>query len=280
MSSHTDQRGGWSLAAPILIMSLIVFVVPFLSVIRTSVAPGRGLASDGWSWEHYQRVFSDSVYLRALVNTLWLAAVAVVITAGLGLVYAYLLATRPRFQKLQLALLLAPLLINGVVRIFGLQLGVEALNRLLVDSGLLERPLNIIYSPAGVILAFVMFQFPFMAAAIFASLARLDTSLLEAARTLGAGRVQTFLRLVLPMAMPGVAAGSVLSFAGAAGSYIVPAMMGGGRVVTMPQMIFSSVGQMNEWGAASALAVVLITVLLIPVLVIARRASVSTAGGR
>jgi putative spermidine/putrescine transport system permease protein len=274
-----DGRGGWLLAAPLLVFAAALFVIPAVSVVRTSLAPGDGLRG-GVSLEHFERFFTDQLYLKAMVNTLVLALLAVLVSAVLGLVYAYLLTVRPGLRQLQLALLLAPLLVNGVVRIFGLQLGLDALNQLLVRIGIIDAPLPLQYSYAGIVIAFVMFQFPYMAMAVYASLSRLDPALAEAARTLGAGRTAVMVRVVLPMAVPGLAAGAVLTFAACAGSYIVPAMMGGGRVSTLPQMIFTQVTQVNHWGTASAFAMVLIVVLAVPILAASRRGAVSTAGGR
>ncbi len=270
---------GWLLAAPLLVFAGALFLIPAASVVRTALAPGDGL-SGGVSLEHFQRFFTDPLYLKALFNTVVLALLAVIVAGALGLIYAYLLTVCPGFRQLQLALLLAPLLINGVVRIFGLQLGLDAVNQLLVRIGLIDAPLPLQYSYAGIVIAFVMFQFPYMAMAVYASLSRLDPALVEAARTLGAGRAAVLGRIVLPMAVPGLAAGAVLTFAACAGSYIVPAMMGGGRVSTLPQMIFTQVTQVNHWGTASAFAIVLIVVLAVPILAASKRGAVSTAGGR
>lgn len=273
-------RGYWLLALPLLAYTLVLFVIPAISVVRTSVTAGNGLAGGGLSGEHYSQFFSDSFYLRALWNTISIALLTVAITGALGLVYAYLLSTHPRFRRVQIALLLAPLLINGVVRIFGLQLGLNALNRFLEWTGLISSPLPLLYSYPAIVVALVMFEFPYMALAIYASVSRLDPALVEAAQTLGAGRAAVLTRIILPSAIPGVVAGSVLTFAGAAGSYIVPAMMGGGRVSTVPVMIYNAVSQTSQWGTGSAFAVILSVVLIVPILAFSRRAAENTAGAR
>jgi putative spermidine/putrescine transport system permease protein len=258
----------------------LMFLYPAISVIRTSVAESNDLHAGGFSLDHYISFFSDELYVSALRNTLLIAVLTSLITGAFGLVYAYQLTVRPGLRRLQLALLLTPLLVNGVVRIFGLQLGLISVNDLLTWLGLIDAPLGLNYSFTGIVIALVMFQFPFMAMAVYASLSRLDMSLVEAAQTLGAGRISVLLRVVFPLAVPGLVAGGVLTFAAAAGTFIVPAMMGGGRVNTVPQMIYTSVSQSQLWATASAFAVILVVVLVIPIMIGAHFGNRNTAGAR
>jgi len=275
-----SARGGWLLSAPLLLFTAFMFVYPAVSVIRTSLAESNALDAGGFTLRHYVDFFSDELYVKALTNTLSIAVLTVLVTGVLGLVYAYQLTMRPGLRQLQLALLLTPLLVNGVVRIFGLQLGLISVDDLLGRLGLTDSPLGLNYSFTGIVIALVMFQFPFMAMAIYASLSRLDTSLVEAAQTLGANRFSVLLRVVFPLAVPGLVAGGVLTFAAAAGTFIVPAMMGGGRVNTVPQMIYTSVSQSQLWATASAFAVILVVVLVIPIMLGSHFGNRSTAGGR
>lgn len=274
------RRGSWLLGGPMLVFVVALFGYPAYLVLRTSVAGGDGLDSGGFSLTHYVTFFTDSLYLDALLNTFVIAVVSTAITAVLGLLYAYEITRRPGLRTVLLLLLVLPLLVNGVVRIYGLQLGMISLDRVLLDLGLRDTPLGLQYSFAGIVIALVMFQFPFMALAIYAGLSRLDVSLVEAAQTLGAPRRAVLLRVVLPLAVPGLVAGSVLTFAAAAGTFIVPAMMGGGRVNTIPQMIYTSVSQTSQWATASAFAVVLVAILAVSILYSLRRGLRSTAGTR
>jgi ABC-type spermidine/putrescine transport system permease subunit I len=272
--------GGWLLAAPLLIFVALMFIYPAFSVLRTSVLSGEEISSGGFSIKHYVNFFSDRLYINALVNTLAIAIATTLITGVLGLIYAYRLTVCPRWRQLQLALLLTPLLVNGVVRIFGLQLGLISLNDILTRIGLVTTPLALNYSFTGIIIALVMFQFPFMTMAIYASLSRLDTTLTEAAETLGANRFSVILHVIFPLAVPGLVAGSVLTFAASAGTFIVPAMMGGGMINTVPQMIYSNVSQSLQWATASAFAVILVAILIIPIMLSGRLANRDTAGSR
>ncbi|HEY0638579.1 MAG TPA: ABC transporter permease [Pseudonocardiaceae bacterium] len=272
--------GGWLLSAPLLVFTAAMFLYPALSVVRTSLAESNERGSGGFTLRHYADFFADELYVRALLNTLVIAVVTVIITAVIGLIFAYQLTVRPGLRALQISLLLTPLLINGVVRIFGLQLGLISVSDVLMWLGIVDSPLGLQHSMTGIVMALVMFQLPFMAMAVYASLSRLDTSVLEAARTLGAGRVAVITRVVLPVAVPGLVAGGVLTFAAAAGAFIVPAMMGGGRINTVPQMIYISVSQSDQWATASAFAVILVVILLVPILFSARWSTRATYGGR
>jgi ABC-type spermidine/putrescine transport system permease subunit I len=273
------SRAGWWLAAPILAYSLLLFVVPAVSVLRTSLSTSAGPVAKGLTLRNYGDFLTNELYWRALVNTVVVAVATVVITALLALPYAYALATRPGLRNVQLALLFAPLLVNGVVRVFGLQMLLAAINKALLAIGLIHHQLPLLYSYYGIVIALVVFLFPYMAMAIYASVSRIDETHLEAARTLGASRSKVLWHVAIPHARGGMVAGSVLVFAGAAGSYIIPAMMGGGQILTVPQLVFNSVSQDSDWGMAGALAVVLV-LLLLPVLAYSSRRSLRTEADR
>ncbi|NTI78571.1 ABC transporter permease [Rhizobium rhizogenes] len=274
------SMGGWLLAAPLLVFVALMFLYPAFSVLRTSFLSGEQITSGGFSLQHYGTFFSDRLYINALVNTLTIAIVTTFVTGILGLIYAYRLTVCPGLRQLQLALLLTPLLVNGVVRIFGLQLGLISVNDLLTWMGLIKTPLALNYSFTGIIIALVMFQFPLMTMAIYASLSRLDTTLVEAAETLGASRTSVILHVIFPLAIPGLAAGGVLTFAASAGTFIIPAMMGGGMINTVPQMIYSNVSQSLQWATASAFAVTLVVILIVPIMLSGRLADRDTSGSR
>ena len=110
-------------------------------------------------------------------------------------------------------------------------------------------------------IGFTVFMFPIMAISVYASMSRLDQSLIAAAKTLGANRIRVFTSVVLPTAVPGLVAGGILVFAGAAGSFILPAMMGGGRILTLPQLVYNGISTDVSWGYASALAIILVLVI-------------------
>lgn len=270
----------WLLVVPLLAYFVIFFILPAIKVVRTSLLPGSGLTGGGVTFGQYSGFFTSSLSRQALVNTLLIAVFTVLISGAVGLVYAYQLQIRSGLRQLQLSLLLAPLLVNGVVRIFGLQLGLNALNQLLERLKVIHGPLPLQYSMPAVVIAMVMFLFPYMVMAIYASLSRMDVSLIEAARTLGAGRWSALWHVVLPAAMPGVLTGSAITFASAAGSYIIPAMMGGGRINTVPVNVYSMMSESDSWNSSAAYALILAVILGIPVMLLFTRSARNTAGAR
>jgi putative spermidine/putrescine transport system permease protein len=254
---RADRWRGWALAVPVTIFALLFFVGPFASVIQSALrTPEVSVTID-----NFTRAFTNPVFWRSTGNTLVTAGWAVLTTATIALPFAYGLVMRPRGRQLMLSLLFAPLVINGVVRIYGLQATLNLINSTLVDWGWISSPLPLNYSVLGIVIGFTVFMFPIMAISVYASMSRLDRSLIAAAKTLGANRVRVFTSVVLPTAVPGLVAGGILVFAGAAGSFILPAMMGGGRILTLPQLVYNGISTDVSWGYASALAIILVLVV-------------------
>jgi putative spermidine/putrescine transport system permease protein len=252
------------LAIPVLVYVLAFFLVPFGIVIFQSIRTAAGETSGA----NFEAAFASPVFWTSVLNTVIIAVWAVVICGVLAIPYAYGLVRNAGLRNLMLALLFAPLVVNGVVRIFGLQSALDTINTLLRHLHLITQPLPLNYSLPSIVVGLVVFQFPLMAIAVYGSMSRLDASLLDAARTLGADRARVVLHIVLPSAVPGLVSGGILTFAAAAGSYILPAMMGGGRVLTLPQLIYNNVSTQVDWGAGAALAVILV-VLVAPFLLAA-----------
>ncbi|MFC0531552.1 ABC transporter permease [Phytohabitans kaempferiae] len=257
------NRRVWLLVLPLVGFVVLLFVLPFVAVARSGFGEMTAGQVSGFSVENYATFLGSSLYLKALLNTLIIGAATVVLAALAGLPYAYLLRTKPRLRTFAIFALFAPLLVNGVVRVYGVQLLVRAVNRGLAALGIPELP--VLYSMYGIVIGMVLFMFPQMTIAIYASLDRMDDRLAEAARTLGAGRWQIIRHVVLPHARPGLVAGGVLTFAAAAGSYLGPAMLGGGKVVTMPTLIYSSFSATGDWSFGAAVATIL-TVVLLPIM--------------
>jgi putative spermidine/putrescine transport system permease protein len=252
-----ERWRGWMLAIPLAVFALLFFVGPFVSVVQAALrTPEVAVTVD-----NFVRAFTNTVFWRSTGNTLMTAASAVLTTAAIALPFAYGLVMRPRGRQVMLSLLFAPLVINGVVRIYGLQATLNLINSTLIDWGWISAPLPLNYSILGIVIGFTVFMFPIMAISVYASMSRLDQSLIAAAKTLGANRVRVFVSVVLPTAIPGLVSGGILVFAGAAGSFILPAMMGGGRILTLPQLVYNGISTDVDWGYASALAIILVIVV-------------------
>lgn len=260
---HPDSLAGgsrfsvsppWALATPLILVGVALFVIPVALVVTASVEGENAL-------EQYGAFLTSGYHLQILLRTVLLSVVSVLITALLSFPFAYFLATRSsRIAALCVIALFLPMLVNAVVRIFGIQVFLRSLNNLLGLVGLPALPTA--YNENAVVIAFVMFLFPYMTLPIFASLSHMNLSIVEAARTLGAGAGAVMARVVLPSARPGLIAGSVMCFALASGSFIVPAMMGGGRVQTMPLLVYNAVATASNFAFAAATAMILLVVVL------------------
>jgi putative spermidine/putrescine transport system permease protein len=259
------------LGLPLVLYAAVLFLVPLAIVIRASLSDPNVFGISGLTWVNYSNFLTHAYYWQVLLRTLLIAVVSVAATALLAVPYAYGLARRPALRQLQLLALFAPLLVNQVVRIFGLQILINSVNRGLGGLGLPKLPLT--YNIAAVVLGELIFLFPYMAVSVFASLSRLDVTVEEAAATLGAPRRAIVWHVILPACRPGIAAGSVLTFASASGAYLVPQMMGGGKVTTVPVLIYNDVTQGGTFGSGAAAAVILMLVVIPAMLYSSTRAA-------
>lgn len=229
---------------------------------------------EAWTGANYLKFVSDPFYMRAMANTLVIGVSTVLTTMLIGFPFAYLLARSQAGRSIQLTCLLAPLLVNIVVRVYGWNVLLAengVLNTLLLGIGIIREPFQILYTPRAVVLALTHVLLPYMVLAIFSVIDGMDPSCEEAAKTLGASPLNVFRYIVAPLAMPGVIAGSVLVFSAAAGSFLVPAILGGGRLHTIPTLVYTyAVGLMN-WPFGATLAVVLVLVTLPPLFIVQRR---------
>lgn len=260
-SSRPDTRGAL-LVLPLALYVLAVFVVPLLLLVRTSFAETVTGGIGGFTLEHYERFFSSRFHGQVLLDTLVLSLLASLIVTVFGVPFAYGLLRKPVGRALFLLALIAPLLINQVVRVFGLQIMINSINTQLARLGLPELPF--VYSFEAVLLGQVLFLFPFMVIAVFSSLGRLPLAVEEAAATLGASRFRVFVHVVLPAARPGIIAGFVLTFTTSTGAYLIPRMLGGGNVTTVPLLIYNDVSQGQSIAMAAVVGLVL-TVIVVPI---------------
>lgn len=274
----------WLLAVPVLAVMVPLLVVPLFGMIRSSFdVQDRGAQTAGvWSVENYQKFLADPFFWQALVQTLLIGLITAVVCALIGFPYAWFVSRRLPWRQLQIAVLIAPLLVNMVARVYGWQVLLAesgVVNRVLLSTGLLETPLRLLYSHFAIVLALVHVLLPYMVLSIYSVLGSIDRSYEDAARSLGATRTRVFLDIVLPLARPGVTVGFILVFTMAAGSFLVPSVMGGGRIHTLPTLIYQY-SQVLNWPLASVIALVLMAVTTPWILLYQRRSLRSNASGR
>jgi putative spermidine/putrescine transport system permease protein len=264
------------LLLPGLLMLGIGFVLPMLWLLRASFSTSPLGGFDGaWTLEHYGEVLFDPFYWRVAGNTLTygvsVAAFAVVLSYPLAL---FLARTQSRWRGILTALAIAPLLTSGVVRTYGWMviLGDQGvINSTLQMLSLTEAPLRLANNLTGATIAMIEIFMPYAILAMLSGFGRLNSQLEEAAAMLGANRLMVFLRIVLPLSLPGVLTAALLVFVLTISSFVTPRLMGGGRVFVLGTEIFSEATVTLNWPLAAALAVLLL-ILFSSVIVLYRRA--------
>lgn len=257
---------GMLLMPGIALFSLVV-LAPLIALFIRSIneSPGAGAASV-LTLDNYVRFFTDSFYLSVLARTYRVAAIVVVICLVIGWPVAYLLSKTQGRLRLYLSLIvLVPLLISVVVRTFGwvVILGPQGLvNSTLQGLGITNAPLRLLFSETAVIIGAVHTFLPLMVLPIASALDNVDRALIRAAQNLGATTRQIFFRVLFPLSMPGVLAGSLITFGLCASAYVTPALLGGARLRFMSTLIYEYNIVVLDWPFGGALSVILLTLTI------------------
>lgn len=270
-----QQALKWLLVLPLLIFFVVFFVIPVGLIFATSFNPsaiGQVSLTTDLTLDNYVRFFQRSNFLLAAGRSVLLGTIVSLVTLVIAYPMAFVIAkTRnPARNTFLLILVLAAMQLDMVIRLYGLMviLGDNGLvNQLLMGLGIISEPASLMYNFLGVILGLVQFSLPFMILTLIGVIRGINPNLEEAARSLGASRWRTFLRVTLPASMPGILAGSLLVFALSISSYIVPALMGGFRVGVLPIHIFQQVaeGARFQFGATVAVILFLISAIAVAV---------------
>lgn len=275
------------LALPYAWLALF-FLVPFLIVLKISLAetaigvppytPLLERGAEGWSLQgslaNYQFLLSDSLYLRAYLNAIKFAGVSTLICLVLGYPMAYGIVRAPRrWRGLLLLLVILPFWTSFLIRVYawiGLLKGNGLINNLLLALGIVDEPLALLNNAFAVYLGIVYSYLPFMVLPLYAALERLDPTLLEAAADLGCRPARAFLRVTLPLSLPGVAAGALLVFIPAVGEFVIPDLLGGPDTLMIGKVLWDEFFTNRDWPVASAVAIAMLVLLIVPMAFVRR----------
>ena len=255
MHEATDARG-W-LVTPAVLLVGVLFAYPVAVLLLMSItSPEPGV-------QNFVKLASAPVYLKALWNTVVISGSVTVTCALLAYPIAYTMAQAGgRLRRLLIFVVLVPFWSSILVRTFAWMVLLQKrglINKTLIDYlGLIETPLTLIYNRVGVVVGMSHILLPFMILPLYAVLTRIDPTLSSAAASLGAPPVRNFLRVNLPLSLPGLFAGSLLVFVMGLGYYITPALLGGPGDAMIAQLIEMQVADFGDWGLAGALSVVLL----------------------
>jgi spermidine/putrescine transport system permease protein len=257
------------LLAPGGLWLVAFFVLPLVFMFAYGFMPRNqyGGVVPGFTLEHYAR-FADTVYFTILVRTLVYSIACTVFCLVFGYPIAYAIARGGRWRNVLLFLIVLPFWTSFLVRTFAmifLMRDTGLLNDWLVRLGIVSEPIQILYTPTAVMIGLVYGFLPFMVLPIYASLEKLDLSLLEAAEVLGARAPVRFLRVTLPLSMPGVIAGSLLVFIPALGSFLTTDLLGGAKQMMIGNLVQNQFTTARNWPFGSAASFALMTLVLVAV---------------
>lgn len=234
-----------------------------------------------FTFDNYRRAI-DPLYLSIFLNSARIAAIATLAALVIGYPAAYLIATTRKSRQVPLLVLaMLPFWSNYLIRTYAwmVLLNSEGLiNRALVGLGLIDAPLPLLYNEFAVVIGLVYGYLPFMILALYSSISRLNPEIREASADLGAPGWKTFLRVTLPLTLPGIAAGSVFVFVLSIGNFITPDLLGGGRLKMVGNLIYDQFLKARDWPFGSALAFVLIGIMLL--LLFAQARAIARGEGR
>lgn len=211
-----------------------------------------------FTWDNYRTAFSDPLVRHLLIRSIWMAGLVTLVTVALAYPIAYFVAFRTRNKTFWLLLITIPFWVSYLLRVFAWKviLGFNGLiNSSLISAGLIDAPLDfLLYNEFAVILTLAHAWAPFAILPIYVSLQKVDRSLLEAATDLGCGRVACFLRVTLPLTIPGIIASSLIIFIPTVGDYVTPALVGGSDGKMVANLIQVYFGAANNWPLGATLS--------------------------
>jgi putrescine transport system permease protein len=221
------------------------------------------------SFYNYVWLTGDPLYLRAFISSIWIAAVSTFITLLIGYPIAYGMARAPTaIRPLLVMLVILPFWTSFLIRVYawiGILKPEGLLNKVLMSIGLIGEPLTILNTNTAVYIGIVYSYLPFMVLPLYASLERLDRTLLEAAADLGSPPFKAFWQITFPLSLPGVFAGALLVFIPATGEFVIPDLLGGSETLMIGRTLWNEFFLNRDWPVASAVATVLLIILVVPI---------------
>jgi putrescine transport system permease protein len=266
----------------------LFFLVPFGIVLKVSLSetalaqppyrphldwaagPAAWLASlAAFNLENYRALLADELYWRAGLSSLTMAFVATALLVLTGYPVALAMARAPeRWRGILVGLVILPFWTSFLIRIYAWIAILKPdgfLSQALLWSGLIDQPLTILNTNSAVLIGVVYAYLPFMVLPLYAALERLDRTLLEAAADLGATPLGAFWTITLPLSLPGVAAGALISFIPIVGEFVIPDLLGGSETLMIGRTLWSEFFSNRDWPLASAVAIVMLAILLVPI---------------
>ncbi|WP_413479419.1 spermidine/putrescine ABC transporter permease PotB [Vibrio hibernica] len=255
----------------LIVSWLMLFVfIPNIMIIITSflTRDDANLIDLTFTLHNYARLL-DPLYAKVMLHSLYMAIIATGLCLFIGYPFAYIVAKMPeKMRPIMLFLVIVPFWTNSLIRTYGLKvvLGTQGiLNKSLIAIGLIEHPIRIMYTEVAVMVGLVYILLPFMILPLYSAIEKLDRTYIEAARDLGANKIQTLLKVILPLTMPGIIGGCLLVLLPALGMFYVSDLLGGAKNLLIGNVIKSQVLNARDWpfGAATSIALTLIMAFML-----------------
>ncbi len=278
----------WLVIAIPYVWMFLFFLIPFFIVFKISLSESEISIPpytpvfdlfEGWEaikakigeldFEKYRFIFSDDLYMAAYWSSIKIAAVSTFLTLLIAYPLAYGMARAPReWQPTLMMFVILPFWTSFLIRVYawiGILKNEGLLNALLLNLGVISEPLTIMNTTTAVYIGIVYSYLPFMVLPLYASLEKIDGRLLEAAEDLGSPPWKAFWQVTFPLSIPGIVAGCFLVFIPAVGEFVIPDLLGGSETLMIGKTLWSEFFNNRDWPVASAVAVLLLLVLIIPI---------------
>ncbi len=284
LANKLGVRGRSLVIALPYVWLLIFFLLPFAIVFKLSfseIAIAIPPYSSIWSWvdgiylniklsfESYQLILEDSLYIDAYLNSVKIAGLSTIFTLLIGYPMAYGMVRAPRQWRMTLLMLvILPFWTSFLIRVYawiGILKNEGLLNMLLLKIGIISEPLTMLNTDFAVYVGIVYSYLPFMVLPLYANLEKLDSSLLEAAADLGCKPIKAFWTITVPLSLSGIVAGCFLVFIPAVGEFVIPDLLGGSDTLMIGKTLWVEFFNNRDWPLASAVAVLLLLILIIPI---------------
>ena len=250
------------LIAPITIVLVVVLILPLLAVLLPTVWEGGAV-----TLSRYLSFFQDPYYIKIFVRTLRIALICTLVCMILGIPTAYFISrVSKKWRGILMSIALFPMLTNSVIRAFAWIniLGKNGIvNQILTALHVVDQPLSMLYTEFSVLIGTIYLFLPLMIITLVGVMENIDNDMMEAAESLGASRLLSFVKVILPMSIPGIITGSVLVFTGAMTAYTTPQLLGGPKNMLLSTLIYQRAMTLNDWTGASVVALVMIVTTLI-----------------
>ena len=254
------KSSAWIMLVPGLVILLVCLAIPLLRVLAPSIF------SEGYPFQSYVEFFKDEYYLKIFLRTVKIAVITTAVCMVGGIPTAYFISRcDKKWRGLLLAASIFPMMTNSVIRSFAWIniLGSNGIiNKFLLALGLADKPMKLLYTDFAIIIGSIYLFLPLMIVTVTGVMENIDDDMMEAAQSLGAARMEAFMKVIFPMSLPGIIVGGILVFTGTLTAYTTPQLLGGNSNMVMATLIYQRAMSFSDWTGASVIAFIMIVVTL------------------